>query len=578
MCALVKERKKYEGDNSIMGPMEIFKIVALVLAGIGAFLIGFKLMSDNMEKLFGSSLKSLFNKTSDKKLVNVGMGAAVTAVIQSSGVTTVMIVGFVNAGIMTLFQAASIIMGANIGTTITAQIAALDGLPINSIFLLLLGVGVLMEMFSKNEKVKCGGLAIAGLGMVFLGLHVMKTAMDPLSSNPAVTGFLSQMTNPFLLLMFGIIFTTLMQSSSAVTTIIIGMASAGLVFGGTYNEAGDLVGISNAVLYIILGSNIGSTTTALLSSAGTSTNAKRASIIHLLFNTIGSLLVMAILLCWKNFYADTFYTWFKGNPQQQIAMFHTAFNLICTFLFLPFTKLLVKASEVLVPEKQGKQAVRESVLNFMDKRFVSTPAVAIGQLKKDTFHMADLAMESLQTAFDGFIARDLDAVGQVISFNEKIALIGEEISDYLVQVSAQQTSLLDEKKISALHSNVGDIARVSELAENLTKYTTREVRDNLYFSEGINEKLVRMHALLNEQYALVKSIVLGHEYSLVAKSDDLEESIDEMRRELVAEHILRLAQGKCRPENNTIFINLVSNLERIGDHLNFIVHDSVDNM
>jgi len=558
-----------------MDPLEIFKIVALVLAGIGAFLIGFKLMSDNMEKLFGNGLKALFNKTSDKKLVNVGMGAGVTAIIQSSGVTTVMVVGFVNAGIMTLYQAASIIMGANIGTTITAQIAALDGLPINSIFLLLLGVGVFMEMFSKNEKVKCGGLALAGLGMVFLGLHVMKTAMDPLSENPAITGFLANMTNPFVLLLFGIVFTTLMQSSSAVTTIIIGMASAGLVFGGVYSDSGELIGVTNAVLYIILGSNIGSTTTALLSSAGTSVNARRASIIHLLFNTIGSLLFMIMLLIWNNFYETTFYAWFSA-PTQQIAMFHTAFNLICTFCFLPFTKLLVKASEVLVPEKKVSTEQR-SKLSFMDKRFIGTPAVAIGQLKKDTFYMADLAMESLQTAFDAFITRDMDAIEKVAGANELIAEVGEEISDYLVKISAQQTSISDEKQISALHSNVGDIARVSELAENLTKYTKREVRDGLYFSEGINEKLIHMHGLLKAQYALVKSIVLDGEYALVADSDALEEEIDEMRRDLVAEHILRLAQGKCRPENNTIFINLVSNLERIGDHLNFIVHDSVDN-
>ena len=559
-----------------MEPVEIFKIAALVLAGIGAFLIGFKLMSENMEKLFGSGLKALFNKTSDKKLVNVGMGAGVTAIIQSSGVTTVMVVGFVNAGIMTLFQAASIIMGANIGTTITAQIAALDGLPINSVFLLLLGVGVLMEMFSKNEKVKCGGFAIAGLGMVFLGLHVMKTAMDPLSDNPAVTGFLSGMTNPFVLLMFGIVFTTLMQSSSAVTTIIIGMASAGLVFGGTYNDAGDLIGISNAVLYIILGSNIGSTTTALLSSAGTSVNARRASIIHLLFNTIGSLLVMAMLLLWKDFYSQTFYAWFPGNPQQQIAMFHTVFNVTCTFLFLPFTGLLVRASELLVPEKKGVETERKSKLIYMDKRFIMTPAVALGQIKKDAFYMADLAIQSLQTAFDGFIARDIAAVEKVISANEQIAQVGEEISDYLVKISAQQTTLMEERKISALHSNVGDIARVSELAENLTKYTTRAVRDGLVFSEGINEKLVQMQGLLVQQYGLVKDIVLNGQHNLVSASDDLEEQIDEMRRDLVAEHILRLGQGKCRPENNTVFINLVSNLERVGDHLNFIVHDSVD--
>ncbi|MBQ9729194.1 MAG: Na/Pi symporter, partial [Clostridia bacterium] len=193
--------------------MEVFEVIAMVLAGVGAFLLGFKLLSENMEKLFGSGLKSLFNKTSDKKLVGVGMGAAVTAVIQSSGVTTVMVVGFVNAGIMTLYQAASIIMGANIGTTITAQIASLDDLPINSVFILLLGIGVLMEMFSKNDRVKSGGLALAGLGMVFFALNVMSTQMSAYATTPAVQNFLQDLNNPFLLLLFGIVLTALVQSS-----------------------------------------------------------------------------------------------------------------------------------------------------------------------------------------------------------------------------------------------------------------------------------------------------------------------------------------------------------------------------
>lgn len=545
--------------------MEIFEIVALVLAGVGAFLIGFKLMSDNMEKLFGSSLKTLFNKTSDKKLVNVGMGAAVTAVVQSSGVTTVMVVGFVNAGIMTLNQAASIIMGANIGTTITAQIASLSSLPINSIFILLLAIGVFMDMFSKNEKVKCGGLALAGLGMVFLGLEVMKTTMEPLAGNPMVEEFLRSMTNPFVLLLFGVVFTTLMQSSSAVTTIIIAMAASGFVIGQLSDGT-----MTNAVLYIILGSNIGSTTTALLSSAGTSANARRASMIHLLFNTFGSLIFMVMLLIWQNFYQTTFVAWFP-EPATQIAMFHTFFNVVCTLLFLPFSKLLVKAAEWLVP---GKAAAKEtaSVLEFMDKRFLNTPAIAISQLKKEVFRMADMSMESLQTAFTGFIERDLDAVDKVAEYNEKVSKLGSAISDYLVQVSARPTALAEEKKISALHNNVGDVARIAELADNLTKYTKREVKDNLMFSEGINEKLAEMHALLHKQYEIVKRIVLQKEYDLMGECDRMEDAIDGMRRDLVNEHIARLAQGKCRPENNTVFINLVSNLERIGDHIHFVAH------
>ena len=551
--------------------MQIFETVALVLAGCGAFLIGFKLLSENMEKLFGRNLKALFSKTSEKKLVGVGMGAATTAVIQSSGVTTVMVVGFVNAGIMTLYQAAAIIMGANIGTTITAQIAALNDLPINSIFILLLGVGVFMDLFSKNEKVKSGGLALAGLGMVFLGLHVMSETMGvyaDMTKYPQVGNFLSSLTNPFLLLIFGIVFTTVMQSSSAVTTIIIAMASSGLVIGMVDGV------MTNAVLYIILGSNIGSTTTALLSSAGTNTNARRASMIHLLFNTVGSVLFMALLLIWEDFFQTTFCQWFT-EPSTQIAMFHTFFNVICTLLFLPFTKQLVQLSTLLVPEREEKK--KDGELVYMDKRLLNTPAVAIGQLTKEVFRMADISMDALNTALGGFIERDTSVAEQVTEKIEKVSALDKQISDYFVQVSAGNgVTLSDEKLVNAMHSNLGDISRIADLADNFNKYTRREVRDSLVFSEGINEKIVEMHDLLRKQYALVKSIVLEKTYEYMAESDQLEDEIDAMRKELVASHIVRLSQGKCRPENNTVFINLVSNLERIGDHLNFIAHSLDD--
>ncbi|MBQ7369382.1 MAG: Na/Pi cotransporter family protein, partial [Clostridia bacterium] len=473
--------------------MQIFETIALVLAGCGAFLIGFKLLSENMEKLFGNSLKSLFNKTSEKRLVGVGMGAATTAVIQSSGVTTVMVVGFVNAGIMSLYQAAAIIMGANIGTTITAQIAALNDLPINSIFILLLGVGVFMDLFSKKEKVKSGGLALAGLGMVFLGLHVMSDTMGvyaDVTKYPEVGQFLSSLTNPFLLLVFGIVFTTIMQSSSAVTTIIIAMASSGLVIGMVDGV------MTNAVLYVILGSNIGSTTTALLSSAGSSTNARRASMIHLLFNTIGSMIFMVMLLIWEDFFQTTFCTWF-AEPSTQIAMFHTLFNVTCTLLFLPFTKLLVKASMLLVPDKKENKQTSELV--FMDKRLLNTPTVAIGQLTKEVFRMSDIAMQSLNEAIAGFIARDMSISEKIAEYSDKVSRLDKEISDYLVQVSANGISLADEKVVSALHSTLGDVSRIADLADNFTKYTRREVRDNLVFSEGINEKILEMHELLQNQ-------------------------------------------------------------------------------
>jgi phosphate:Na+ symporter len=543
--------------------------VIMMLAACGAFLVGFKFLSENMEKLFGNSLKKLFNKTSDKKWVGVGMGAVSTAVVQSSGVTTVMVVGFVNAGIMSLYQAATVIMGANIGTTITAQLAAFSSFDIAPIFIAMLFIGVMMEMVSKNDKIKSIGLAIAGLGLVFFGLEIMSDSMSTYKSSPTVQNLLTSLSNPFLLLAFGIVFTALLQSSSAVTTIIIAMASQGLIIGGG----------GNAVLYMILGSNIGSCVTALISSIGTSVNARRASIIHLLFNVTGALLFTVLLLVWSKgvvgsyFYEVTFCKWFS-QPTTQIAMFHTFFNVLCTLIFLPFTKVLVKLSEVIIPER--KQTEKEAwELVYMDKRFLTTPAVALGQLKKETFRMADMSMESLQIAFNAFINRDVEALDAVYETNENVARLSEQISNYLVQTSNGGLSLSDEKLVSTLHSNIGDIARIAELADNLTKYTRREVKDNLTFSEGINEKLAVMHERLQEQYGFVKRIVLEEEKGLVALSDGLEDEIDTMRRDLVAEHIERLGQGKCRPENNTIFVNLVCNLERIGDHLNFIVH-SID--
>ena len=542
--------------------MSILEIVITILAGCGAFLLGFKVLSDNMEKIAGNGLKRLFNKTSDKRMVNVGRGMVTTAVVQSSSITTVMVVGFVNAGIMTLFQATAIIMGANIGTTITAQIAALQAFDIDLIFMLMLFIGVFMELFAKKDRIKSIGLALAGLGLVFVGLGLMSDPMSFLKEEKAVTDFLASVNNPIVLLFVGIGLTAIIQSSSAVTTIVISMASAGLIIGGG----------GNAALFVILGSNIGTCVTALISSIGTSVNAKRASIIHLLFNVIGSVLFAILLLCWRNFSEVTLERWFD-SPATQLAMFHTVFNVTCTLLFLPFAKGLVTLATKLVPEKKTDAEKDSSEFMYMDKRFLNTPAVAIGQLKKEVFRMADMAMESLRLAFGGFIERDIEVLDKVTENNEKIARLGEKISEYLVRVSASDITLSDERQVNALHNSIGDISRVAELADNFTKYTRREVSENLVFSEGINAKLEEMHETLHKQYALVKRIVLEEETALIEQSDALEEEIDGMRRDLVAEHIVRLSQGKCRPENNTVFINLVCNLERVGDHLNFIVHN-----
>lgn len=548
--------------------MDYVYSVITILAGCGVFLLGFKLLSDNMEKLAGNGLKRLFNKTSDKKLVGVGLGAAATAVVQSSAITTVMVIGFVNTGIMSLKQAATIIMGANIGTTITAQIVALQAFNLNVFFMALAFIGMAMNMFSKKDKVRLAGIALAGLGIVFVGLDVMSGAMEGERIHAALETVLSKATNPVFLLFIGVAFTALIQSSSAVTTIIIAMAMQGLIVGGG----------GNAVLYVILGSNIGSCVTALISSIGTSVNARRASIIHLLFNVIGTVIFMVVLLIFPQFQEKTFERWFS-SPETQIAMFHTFFNVLCTLMFLPFTNVLVKLAMLIVPETKTEEKAEEpesgAKFVYMDKRFLNSPALAISQLKKETFRMADMAMASLATAFNGFIRRDVSTVENVAANNEKIADLSKSISDYLVKVSAAGPSLEDEKKISALHNNVGDIVRISELADNLTKYTRKTINENLTFSPVVGTKLSEMYALLQEQYSLVKRIVLMKEYNIMNESDETEDRVDNMRRSLIADHIDRMQRGECNAENNPVFINLVSNLERVGDHLNYVAH-SVD--
>lgn len=548
--------------------MDYVYSVITILAGCGVFLLGFKLLSDNMEKLAGNGLKRLFNKTSDKKLVGVGLGAAATAVVQSSAITTVMVIGFVNTGIMSLKQAATIIMGANIGTTITAQIVALQAFNLNVFFMALAFIGMAMNMFSKKDKVRLAGIALAGLGIVFVGLDVMSGAMEGEMIHAALETVLSKATNPAFLLFIGVAFTALIQSSSAVTTIIIAMAMQGLIVGGG----------GNAVLYVILGSNIGSCVTALISSIGTSVNARRASIIHLLFNVIGAVIFMVVLLIFPQFQEKTFERWFS-SPETQIAMFHTFFNVLCTLMFLPFTNVLVKLAMLIVPETKTEEKAEETESGakfvYMDKRFLNSPALAISQLKKETFRMADMAMASLATAFNGFIRRDVSTVEKVAANNEKIADLSKSISDYLVKVSAAGPSLEDEKKISALHNNVGDIVRISELADNLTKYTRKTINENLTFSPVVGTKLSEMYALLQEQYSLVKRIVLMKEYNIMNESDETEDRVDNMRRSLIADHIDRMQRGECNAENNPVFINLVSNLERVGDHLNYVAH-SVD--
>lgn len=559
-----------------------------LLAGLGAFLIGVKLLSDNMEKLATTKMRNLFHRASGKavlpegatkkdklrakakewsgNLAGVGIGTVTTAIIQSSSLTTVMVVGLVNAGVMTLTQATTITMGANIGTTITAQIAALSAFDFATFAMGLTGIGVLIALTTKKEKVQTVCYAIAGLGLVFVGLDVMDASMEFFRESQVIVDLFASITNPFLLFFLGIAITAIVQSSSAVTVILISMATQGIIIGGG----------GNAVMYVVLGTNIGTCVTALLSCIGTNINAKRAAVIHLLFNVIGSIIFFIIMICWPEMNAMTLEAWFPNNPGTQIAMFHTFFNIISTILFLPFTNGLVKLSELLVRPRKRDGKEEESVSSRLDKRLLPTPALAVDSATEEAADVLRKAVHTLNVAVDGFIAQDTSKAAEVAELNEEVDEALTKIDSYLVQISAYDSTLDTEKRVAALHSCLGDIHRVGELAQNVTKYTRRTEKDSLYFSPKVKDDVKDMFGLLEEMSEKAGKALTTGAGDLLAEVDDIENEIDSRRKRLIKEHVQRLGSGECRPESSGVFVNLVCNLERVGDHLNYIAH-SVEN-
>lgn len=532
---------------------ETIMFAVKLLAGTGVFLVGVHLLTANIEQLATGRIKSLFGRTADKRIANVGIGAAATAIIQSSGVTTVLIVGFVNVGIVDLYQAAAMIMGANIGTTVTAQIAALSAFPITTYIQVLVFVGIMMSMICKSDNLKKAGMILSGLGLIFIGLALMSDSMK--DNRDVIQSAFESVTDPFLLFLMGIFLTALVQSSSATTSVIIAMSVAGLTIGTGGNE----------VLYIILGTNIGSCVTALMSSFAAGANAKRTSLIHLMFNTFGSVIFFILLMCWPGFMDATFRRWFS-SAATQIAMFHTFFNLSCTIIFLPFCRGFVKISEILIKEKKADNAV-----TYLDERMLSSASLAILQLEKETVLLSDTAMRAFRMAYRSFDKKDKSLIDPVHEQINSANSIYHSIVNYLIKLSAQ-SKLSDEQKISDIHNNVGDIMRIAEIADNFTKYTRRTVDKELIFSESVKKELDAMVNRVEELYALVRKIIEEKDKSLMPQIEQAENDIDAFRKKLIDGHIKRMNSGECRPECSGVYINLVSNLERLGDHLTYIAY------
>ena len=528
--------------------MEIVKAVLVTLGGLGVFLFGMKILGDYLQNAAGDKIKNMLGKVGNNRFAAVGIGTAVTAVIQSSSATTVMVVGFVNAGIMTLFQATGIIMGANIGTTITAQIVALSVLPVTEFFVMLTGIGFFLTMISK-PKVKTAGMIIAGFGMIFSGLYIMSAAMNTVSEMEQIRNLFAAADDPFLLFFIGLAITGIVQSSSATTGILITMAGSGLV-------------TLRAALFATLGINIGTCVTALLAGIGANANAKRASVIHLLFNCFGSLVFF--ILC----YFAPVDKWLAAafpEIETQIAMFHTFFNVITTLVLVWFIKPLVKLATLMVPERKKKAEV--SPLKFADERLLSSPAVALGQVRRELMRMLDEAYANLTLSLQAITEVDLTRQGEFDSRDRGIMNSKSALVKYLILLSDTEPGVEAETEIATYHKTISDIDRIADLSQNVMEFTLALKENSARISDTGRAELEEMRAALDALKAGVEEEFERKDISLAGEIEALEQKVDEMYLKMEEGHLARMRSGECTAFTATIYIPLINNLERIGDHL-----------
>ena len=528
--------------------MDIVKAVLVTLGGLGVFLFGMKILGDYLQNAAGDRIKNMLGKVGNNRFAAVGIGTAVTAVIQSSSATTVMVVGFVNAGIMTLFQATGIIMGANIGTTITAQIVALSVLPVTEFFVMLTGIGFFLTMISK-PKVKTAGMIIAGFGMIFSGLYIMSAAMNTVSEMEQVRNLFAAADDPFLLFFIGVAITGIVQSSSATTGILITMAGSGLV-------------TLRAALFATLGINIGTCVTALLAGIGANANAKRASVIHLLFNCFGSLVFF--ILC---YFAPVDKWLLAAFPEieTQIAMFHTFFNVVTTLVLVWFIKPLVKLATLMVPERKKKAEV--SPLKFADERLLSSPAVALGQVRRELMRMLDEAYANLTLSLQAITEVDLTRRGEFDSRDRGIMDSKSALVKYLILLSDTEPGVDAETEIATYHKTISDIDRIADLSQNVMEFTLALKENSARISETGRAELEEMRAALDALKAGVEEEFERKDISLAGEIEALEQKVDEMYLKMEEGHLARMRSGECTAFTATIYIPLINNLERIGDHL-----------
>ena len=547
-----------------MGFTSVLIAILTLTAGIGVFLVACQMMSANLEAVSSKQLKQLFSKTGKNKWLGVGIGTVGTAAIQSSGAVTVMVIGFVNVGILSLAQAATIIYGANIGTTVTAQLVALGMFGTNSIsttiiFSAFAGIGVFVMLFGKRNKTKQIGGILTGFGMLFVGLSMMAGAMDEFAASEAIRGFLANINNVLLLVLVGAVLTAIIQSSSVMTSIAITMVVSGLV---TLDQG----------IYLTMGSNIGSCVVAIIAGLTSGTSAKRTALMHLIFNVMGVVLFLLIGFLlrmttggdWS--FGQLFERLFPATPQLQLAMFHTVFNICTMLVAMPLTNALVNLACKIVREPPViNDRVRQ--LRFLDEQMLRTPVVAIRQMKAEIENMAELAMQNFQRSIHIVTTLDFSEVEDFRKTENELNYLNKELVNYTVKLSGKRLNSFDQRYLSSTIRTVSDLERIGDYAENIVEYAEALNEQNATFSEDAVAEIREMERLILDLYKEIVQAYHKLDLEALELANRIEDEIDDYSKQMERNHIERLVKGVCTPSVGAEYLSLAKNSERIGDHL-----------
>ena len=523
-----------------------------LLGGLALFLYGMQMVSNGLEDAAGNKMKQILEKLTANRVLGVAVGAGITAVIQSSSATTVMVVGFVNSGMMTLRQAVWIIMGANIGTTITGQLIALD---VGMMAPLIAFIGVFMIVFLKSPKIGYIGQILAGLGVLFIGMDMMGAAMDPLQESEKFVSLMTTFSNPVLGILAGAIFTAIIQSSSASVGILQTLATNGLI-------------AFPSAVFVLFGQNIGTCITAVLASIGTNRNAKRTTIIHLMFNIIGT--TIFTILCLTLPLAELVENFTPGRPAAQIANMHTLFNVVTTLTLLPLGGLLATAAEKILPDKKGENVEgRKSYLDFdyvTNNKKLGFSAIHMDQLKQEIEYMLNLAKGNVSRCYDAILEKSIPAMQEGEKVEHEIDMLNKDISQYISKILVYEKTGADIASIEQYFSITGNIERIGDHAINIGGYVNVINDKNISFSEQAQEEIKKMRSISDNAMGLLLDI--GEDTTdWLSKIAAMEQKIDDMTKNYRENHLERMRQGKCSEEACILFSEMLTDFERIGDHI-----------